>query len=216
MRGRRAAAAGAILLIALAGGCKKQAPAPPAPPPPPAPVENIFALLPDAEGRNTAIVVTNAGGTQEIRQPNQAVRVERADVAPTAPFAIDPPTVRRLFGTALDALPDAEVRFVLYFDEARDTLNAAAQSTMPAILKAVQERRSTDIRVTGHTDTTGTPQGNYELGLRRAQRVADVLRAQGVEESSLFVVSSGEADLLVKTERGKAEPQNRRVEVIVH
>jgi len=37
-----------------------------------------------------------------------------------------------------------------------------------------------------------------------------------VEESSLFVVSSGEADLLVKTERGKAEPQNRRVEVIVH
>ena len=210
----RAAAAGATAVIMfLAAGCAKQAPAPPAPP---APKQNIFALLPDPEKRDTTIVVTNAGGTQAIEQPNQAVRVERADVAPTAPFAIDPPTVRRLFGTALDALPDAEVRFILHFDEARDTLNTEAQAQMPAILKAVQERRSTSIRVTGHTDTTGTPQANYELGLRRAQRVADVLRAEGIPESSLFIASHGEADLLKKTERGIAEPLNRRVEVIVH
>ena len=162
------------------------------------------------------MVVTNSGGTQEVGQANQAVRVERADVAPTAPFAIDPPTVQRLFGAALNAMPDAEIHFVLYFDEASDTLNAASLATMPAILRAVQERRSTDIIVTGHTDRTGGTADNYDLGLRRAGRVAAVLRGQGVDAGSLSVTSHGEADPLVKTGPGVAEQRNRRVEVIVH
>jgi len=203
----------AAALMVFAAGCAKRVPAPPSPP---APKQNIVALLPDPDGRNTSIVVTNAGGSQEISQPNQAVRVERADVAPTAPFPIDPPEVRRLFGAALDAMPDPEVRFALYFDEASDTLNAESQAMMPAILRAIQERRSTDVSVTGHTDTTGVAAENYQLGLRRAERVAAVLRAQGVDSSGLFVTSHGEADLLVKTPRGVAERLNRRVEVIVH
>jgi outer membrane protein OmpA-like peptidoglycan-associated protein len=70
--------------------------------------------------------------------------------------------------------------------------------------------------VTGHTDTTADPQFNYQLGLRRAQGVADILKLRGVNESELFVSSHGDADLLVKTARGVAEAGNRRVEVIVH
>jgi outer membrane protein OmpA-like peptidoglycan-associated protein len=173
-------------------------------------------LLPDPEGKDTRIVVTNSGGTQEISQTNQAVRVERADVAPTAPFAIDQSTVRRLFGAALDAMPDPEIHFVLYFDEASDALNAASMAMMPAIQRAVQERRSTDIIVTGHTDRTGITADNYDLGLRRAERVAGVLRGQGVDAGSLSVTSHGEVDPLVPTARGVAEQRNRRVEVIVH
>jgi outer membrane protein OmpA-like peptidoglycan-associated protein len=212
-------AAMAALMI-LAPGCAKRPRPIPTPaaaaPSPPAPRQNIFALLPDPEGRETRMVVTNSGGTQEVGQANQAVRVERADVAPTAPFAIDPPTVQRLFGAALNAMPDAEIHFVLYFDEASDALNAASLATMPAILRAVQERRSTDIIVTGHTDRTGSTADNYDLGLRRAGRVAGVLRGQGVDAGSLSVTSHGEADPLVKTGPGVAEQRNRRVEVIVH
>jgi outer membrane protein OmpA-like peptidoglycan-associated protein len=207
-------------LMILAAGCAKRPQPIPTPtaaaPSAPAPRQNIFALLPDPGGRDTRIVVTNAGGTQEIALTNQAVRVERADVAPTAPFAIDQPTVRRLFGTALDAMPDPELHFVLYFDEASDALNAASMATMPAILRAVQERRSTDIIVTGHTDRTGSTADNYILGLRRAERVAGVLRGQGVGTGSLSVKSHGEVDPLVKTPPGGAEQRNRRVEVIVH
>ena len=207
-------------LMILAAGCVKRPQPIPTPtaaaPSAPAPRQNIFALLPDPGGRDTRIVVTNAGGTQEIALTNQAVRVERADVAPTAPFAIDQPTVRRLFGTALDAMPDPELHFVLYFDEASDALNAASMATMPTILRAVQERRSTDIIVTGHTDRTGSTADNYALGLRRAERVAGVLRGQGVGTGSLSVTSHGEVDPLVKTPPGGAEQRNRRVEVIVH
>ena len=200
------------LLIFAAGCAKKPAPVPPPPPPQP---QNIFALLPDPDGRNTSIVVKNSAGEQEINQPNRAVRVAGATVPPTAPFEIDQPTGRRLFGAALDALPSAEVHFTLSFDLAQDALNAASQAQIPAILRAIQDRHSTNISVTGHTDTQGNAAANYTLGLNRARTVAALLRAQGVEADNLFVTSHGEADLLVQTPRGIDEPQNRRVEVIV-
>jgi len=41
--------------------------------------------------------------------------------------------------------------------------------------------------VIGHTDTTADPQFNYRLGRRRAQGLADILRARGVDSSDLFV-----------------------------
>jgi outer membrane protein OmpA-like peptidoglycan-associated protein len=206
-----------VLLLAAGCGKKPVAQAPPPPTPPPAaPKQNIFALLQDPSGKSTAIMVSNTGGTQDIAQPNHAVRVENATVAPTTPYPIDEPTIRRLFGAALDAMPEPEARFVLYFDEARDTLNAEALAQIPALLKAVQDRRSTDIRVTGHTDTLGATADNYKLGLRRANTVRDVLIANGVEAGSMEVTSHGEVDQIVKTGRGVPQRENRRVEVIVH
>jgi outer membrane protein OmpA-like peptidoglycan-associated protein len=203
------------LLLLLAIGCaKKPAPTPP-PPAPLQPIQNLVVLLPDPEGQPSAVVVTNQAGTQALNQPYQAVRVERADVAPTAPFAMDPAEVRRIFGTVLDALPSAEIAFTLHFGEGSDVLLPESQAQMPAILNAIRERRSTAISVIGHTDTTANPQLNYRLGLNRAERVAAILRAQGVDSSSLFVASHGDTDLLVKTARGVAESRNRRVEVIV-
>jgi outer membrane protein OmpA-like peptidoglycan-associated protein len=150
-----------------------------------------------------------------LNAPYQAVRVDRNDVAPSAPFTLDPAEVRRLFGAAIDVLPPPEIQFVLHFDEGRDVLNAESDAQIPAILNAIRERHSTSITVTGHTDTVADPQFNYQLGLRRAQRVVDILKSQGVNESDIFASSHGDADLLVKTDRGVAEPRNRRVEVIV-
>ncbi|MEO8663280.1 MAG: OmpA family protein [Bryobacteraceae bacterium] len=202
-----------MLLVAMTACQKKQvqAPAPAAP----SPKQNVFALLPEADGKVGAIAVTNQAGNQELRQANQAVRVERADVAPPSPFTLDDAAVKRLFGSALEVLPEAEVRFVLYFIEGTDGLTAESTAQLPAIQSSVQQRRSTAISLIGHTDTTGDRQANYQLGLRRAERVAGILKGTGVEETSLFVESHGEADLAVKTPRGVAEARNRRVEVIV-
>jgi outer membrane protein OmpA-like peptidoglycan-associated protein len=197
----------------LAAGCAAKKAAPPATPV--VAKRNVFALLPDSGSGNSRIVVTNQAGSQELNQPNQAVRVERADLAPSAPALLDPADVRRLFGSALDVLPAPEVRFTLYFDEGRDVLNAASEAQIPAILSAIRERHSTAIGVTGHTDTTGSRDSNDKLGRRRAEQVARALLAKGVAEADLFVASHGDADLLVKTPAGVAEQRNRRVEVIV-
>ena len=203
----------ALVLVMLAAACnKKQAPPPPPPPPPP---QNVFALLPETDKLASGIVVSNAGGRQEVTQPNTAVNVQNNNTAPGAPYALTPDDVRRLFGSALDMLPAAQVRFALYFDEQKDDLNAASLAQLAQILSTVQERHSTAITVTGHADATGDPKLNYDLGLRRAEKVAGYLIQQGLDQSSLIVESHGDADPAVQKARGQREPLNRRVEVIV-
>jgi outer membrane protein OmpA-like peptidoglycan-associated protein len=177
--------------------------------------QNVVALLPEGDGTATAIAVTNQAGTQDLTQPYQAVRVARNDAPPSSPVTLTQADVTRLFGPALDVMPAAEVQFVLHFDEGTDVLNAESQAALPAILKTIRDRRSTAITVTGHTDTVDTPQYNYDLGMRRATRVADILRGQGVNNSDLFISSHGDADPIVKTARGVANAENRRVEIIV-
>jgi outer membrane protein OmpA-like peptidoglycan-associated protein len=206
--------AGALFLILCTAACAPKRAAAPPPAPPPA-RQNVFVLLPEPGGESSGIVVRNQAGTQNLIQPYQATRVERSDVPPAAPFTLDQAEVRRLFGTAIDALPAPEVVFLLHFDEGRDVLNAESVAQVPAILNAIRQRHSTAITVTGHTDTIADAQFNYRLGLRRAQNVAEILRSQGVNASDLFVSSHGAADLLVKTAPGVAELRNRRVEVIV-
>ena len=205
---------GTLSLLLLLTACAPKRVA--APPPAPQPLkQNVFVLLPERDAAPSSIVVSNRAGAQDLTQPYQAVRVERADVAPGTPFAIDQAEVRRLFGTAIDALPTPEVQFALHFDGDSDVLNAESVALIPAILNAIRERRSTAITVTGHTDTTASHDYNFQLGLRRAQNVAARLRTQGVNDSDLFVSSHGDADQLVKTGPNTPNAQNRRVEVIV-
>jgi len=198
------------LLFLTGCGRKRVAAPPPAPP-----KQNVVVLLPEPDGKASRIVVTNSAGSRELDQPYQAVTVPRADTPPSQPFVMSQQEVRRLFGAALDVLPPAEVQFVLYFQEGRDTLIPESEALLPGILAAISERHSTEITVTGHTDTTADPQFNYQLGLRRAQAVARILTGKGVAASDVFVDSHGQADLLVKTPNGVAEQRNRRVEVIV-
>ncbi len=207
---------GAAILVLLAAGCApKRTATPPPPAPAPAVKQNVFVLLPEPGGKPGGITVSNTAGSQSLAQSYEAVRVARPDLAPGAPFTMDQAEVRRLFGPALDVLPAAEAQFIVYFIQATDRLTSESEAKVPEILAAIRERRSTDVSVTGHTDTTGDPKSNYELGLKRAQRVAGILMGQGLAASNVFVTSHGEADLLVKTPRGVDEQRNRRVEVIV-
>lgn len=203
----------ASLFLLICGCAPKRAQAPP--PAPPAPKASVIVLLPDPEGKPGGIVLTNAAGAETITQPNQAIRVQKADAAPSPPVAMDPGEIQKLFGSVLDGLPVAEALFTLYFDIQRDVPLAEEQKQLPAILDAIRERRSTAISVIGHTDTTADPNYNYQLGLRRAQGVAAFLRTHGVDTTSLLVTSHGDTDLAVKTGRDVAEARNRRVEVIV-
>jgi outer membrane protein OmpA-like peptidoglycan-associated protein len=200
-----------ILLLTSAACARKQAQIPPAP----APKQNLFVLLPEADGKVGGIVVSNSAGSQEIRQANMAVRVERADVAPAAPVQMSQQDVQRVFGSALTALPAEQLSSLLYFDEGRDELTAQSTASLTALVASIRDRKSTDVSVVGHTDTTGTSSSNNQLGLRRAQRVADILKSMGIDAAVLSIESHGETDLLVRTADGVAEPRNRRVEVIV-
>jgi outer membrane protein OmpA-like peptidoglycan-associated protein len=171
-------------------------------------------LLEDPDSRST-VYFSNSAGTAQLMEPNSAIRVERADAAPGQPFAISESETQRLFSDPFTALPEPAVSFLLYFDEARDILTSASLADVKALLQAIRNRRSTSISITGHTDTTDTPERNYELGLRRAKAVAEFLVKEGLSPENIIIASHGENDLLIKTPDNTDEPRNRRVEVIV-
>ncbi|WP_235989123.1 OmpA family protein, partial [Pseudomonas lopnurensis] len=99
--------------------------------------------------------------------------------------------------------------------ETSGRLGDAAEQTLERILLAARQRDYPVVTVIGHTDTLGPRTANEQVGLRRAQSVAELLRQQGLEAMELRVESHGERNLLVTTPDATTEPRNRRVEVLV-
>lgn len=123
--------------------------------------------------------------------------------------------VTAIFGRALEAQPERPAIFILHFKPDSDELTDESMSLVPAILDAVDLRRSVDTSVVGHTDTVGAREYNYELSRKRAQKIRDLLVSKGVDPDILDVTSHGEENLLVPTGDETEEPRNRRVEVTV-
>ena len=70
------------------------------------------------------------------------------------------------------------------------------------------------LRLTGHTDSTGTPGGNRTLSLRRAEAVQVWLVGRGISATRLASDGHGQDEPIAPntTEEGKA--LNRRVEAV--
>ena len=128
---------------------------------------------------------------------------------------MDEVDIRKKFGRALDAQPVPPVTFTLYFKSGTDSLTEVSEKLIPDILRTIEERKSTDISVVGHTDTKGSAEYNRRLSYKRALQVKEILVAKGVHAGFLDVNSHGESNPVVPTGDNISEPKNRRVEVTV-
>ncbi len=75
--------------------------------------------------------------------------------------------------------------------------------------------RAVDVYVCGHTDATGGTDHNQALSLRRAQAVAEVLEANGVDPARLHEQGFGEDYPIADNAAAEGRAQNRRTEIIV-
>ena len=72
------------------------------------------------------------------------------------------------------------------------------------------------VEIEGHTDSTGTEDYNYTLGLRRATAVRDYLnQAGGIPLHAMSTISLGEANPVSDNSTSEGRAQNRRVVVRV-
>ena len=99
--------------------------------------------------------------------------------------------------------------WTIYFGFDRFDLTPEAQEVVAEIASSVDA----PLQAVGHTDTSGTAAYNQALGQRRANAVANGLRANGAEVCR--AVTRGESELAVATGDGVREPLNRRAEVSV-
>lgn len=178
------------------------------------PGQTLTVLLPDSDTRLTGDAhVSNPHGSVELTDERDAAlaTANRRPVRGTVSEA----DVQNIFGDALSALPPPPRRFTLYFRFESDELTDQSQALFPEILGAVKEHAVQDVVVIGHTDTMGTQQANFGLGLKRAMMVRNLLVTAGLDGSTIDVTSVGELDLLVKTADETPEPRNRRVDIAV-
>jgi outer membrane protein OmpA-like peptidoglycan-associated protein len=175
---------------------------------------DLVVLLPDP-GTTTAgrAIVSNPHGRVELAKAGAGARISPG--AAPEPTTLDEGDIQRLFGDALASLPPAPQHFVLYFRFESEELTDESRRLVQDVLKAVKQRSEPDVTAIGHTDTTGTPASNIELGLRRAKAVQAMLVDAGLASASIAVTSHGEGELLVRTADGVLEARNRRVEITV-
>jgi OOP family OmpA-OmpF porin len=126
--------------------------------------------------------------------------------APMAPMA-----------PAATAVPPSPVSrsYLVFFDWDRADLTDRARQIVSEAASNSTKVQYTRLEVNGYTDTSGTPQYNQGLSIRRAQSVAAELVKDGVPKAAISIQGFGETHLLVPTGQGVREPQNRRVEIII-
>ncbi|MGC9270517.1 OmpA family protein [Acidiphilium sp.] len=106
--------------------------------------------------------------------------------------------------------------YLVFFDWNKANLTPRATQIVAEAAQASQTTHVTSLNVNGYTDTSGTPAYNMKLSYRRADNVAAQLVTDGVPKSDIVIKGFGETHLLVPTGPGVREPQNRRVEIILH
>ena len=196
--------------LLLSGACARRVATTPAPPLP----RTQIVLLEDADSAApSAAVVETPSGTVTLAAPFESTEVT-ANRAPAPPVTLDPAQVQREFGSVLANVPPPPERFNLYFGTASE-LTDDSRAMLADVIRAVAARNVPEVTVIGHTDTVGTDDDNYTLGLERAELLKGLIVKAGVDASLIAVESHGEADLLFKTADNTAEPRNRRVEITI-
>jgi hypothetical protein len=131
-------------------------------------------------------------------------------------FGVTPPPMPAPAAAAAPAPAPAPARsYLVFFDWDKATLTARAQQIIKEAADNSTKVAYTRIEVNGYTDTSGTPQYNQGLSIRRADAVAAELVKDGVPKNVIAIQGFGETHLLVPTGPGVREPQNRRVEIII-
>lgn len=102
------------------------------------------------------------------------------------------------------------------FPVAQANLSPEAQARLDAFIdKLKTDNRNVYVEVQGHTDATGSKEGNYKLGEERAEAVRRYLNEHGVALNRIGTISYGQ-DVPVAPNNNKAGRQaNRRVLLIV-
>ena len=189
--------AAVVAFAALAAGC--------------APRTTVI-LLPEPDGKKTAVSVNDSRGEVVLDQPYAAV--ER-DAFRTTPYTATPEEVQAKFGAALAAQPRREAKFVLHFAEGKDELTEESRALLDRIFAEIAARPVPDVLVIGHTDSTGTGPANDALARQRADTVRNELLKRGLAPANVQASGRGSREPVVPTAPGVAEPRNRRVEIIV-
>jgi outer membrane protein OmpA-like peptidoglycan-associated protein len=174
--------------------------------------QGSVVLLPERDGKATAVVVEQGSQRVPLGQPYAAAHLTSRGPQTYQSSAQE---VHAYFAAALAAQPLPPTQFTLYFVEGKDEFTDESKKTIDGILAEIAKRPVPDLVVIGHTDKVGTDSFNDSLSRQRAEVVRNALLARGIAQDRVLAIGRGKREPIVPTADGVAEGRNRRVEIQV-
>jgi len=103
--------------------------------------------------------------------------------------------------------------FPAIFPVGSEDFHINSNDSLEALIATLQSCNSR-IHIIGHSDNTGGPEVNYQIGLRRANNVKDFLIRRGIPTENTEIVSRGDQEPVGDNSSIDGRAQNRRVVIL--
>ena len=122
-------------------------------------------------------------------------------------------------GVVVTQTPDNQLKLDIPSDISFQTNRADIQSNFAPILdrfaEGLRNNQNAQVRVIGHTDSTGNDGINDPLSLARAESTRNYLTARGISGSRIQVQGMGSRQPIATNDTSEGRARNRRVEIFV-
>ena len=93
------------------------------------------------------------------------------------------------------------------------TLLPGAFDELDRVANVLNQYPQSTMRISGHTDSTGSDDHNQKLSELRAQSVKNALKGMGVDPARMTIIGYGESKPIASNATEAGRLQNRRVEI---
>lgn len=122
-------------------------------------------------------------------------------------------------GVAVTQTADNQLKLNIPSDISFDTGRADIKPNLHPILDQFAQGLSgqplTEVRIVGHTDSTGSEAVNNPLSINRAASARDYLVARGVESRRILIDGRGEREPIADNSTDAGRAKNRRIEIFL-
>lgn len=168
-------------------------------------------LLPQADGKVGKVTVSDGGKETTLDQAWQRVETKNLDNKEI----LSKEDVESKYGLLLEAMAEKMKNYSLHFKYDSPDMTDESIAVFRQIIEDMKSEYASQIELNGYSDRAGDEAYNKTLSMKRAQKVLELLKNEGVSNDVVSVNYYGEANSVVPTEDGVANESNRRVEVSV-
>lgn len=100
----------------------------------------------------------------------------------------------------------------VYFDFGKANLTERSKYVLQELFKKMEQHPQV-LNVEGHTDSVGSKEFNYQLGLKRSYAVSKYLISKGMDPKQFHMTSEGEMQPIASNSTSEGREKNRRVDI---
>jgi len=122
-------------------------------------------------------------------------------------------------GTVVTQTSDNQLKLSIPNDISFDTGRADIKPNLRPILdqfaQGLSQQQSMEVRIVGHTDSTGSDAINNPLSVNRAQSARDYLVSRGVSASRMVIDGRGSREPIADNASESGRARNRRIDIFL-